>query len=84
MGTVGHGPVLIPGKVYDWSLVYVDGGLRRAARSRVTSANILDAALRKGTRPGGADRFGLFTSNIGGQIVQIYLDDLTYSCRSTP
>lgn len=38
-------------------------------------------ALKKGIKVQGAsfDRFGLFTSNIGGQIVRIYLDDLKYT-----
>jgi hypothetical protein len=37
--------------------------------------------LKKGIKAQGAsfDRFGLFTSNIGGQIVRIYLDDLKYT-----
>jgi hypothetical protein len=37
--------------------------------------------LKKGLKAQGAsfDRFGLFTSNIGGQIVRIYLDDLKYT-----
>ena len=28
------------------------------------------------------DRFGLFTSTIGGQLVKIYLDDLKYTAAS--
>ncbi len=30
------------------------------------------------------DRFGLFTSTAGGQMVKIYLDDLTYTARAAP
>lgn len=43
--------------------------------------------LKKGLKAQGArfDRFGLFTSNVGGQIVRIYLDDLKYTAaRSAP
>ncbi len=37
--------------------------------------------LKKGIKAQGAafDRFGLFTSTIGGQVVKIYLDDLRYT-----
>jgi hypothetical protein len=40
--------------------------------------------LKKGLKAEGAsfDRFGLFTPAIGGQIVRIYLDDLTYTVRA--
>ena len=38
-------------------------------------------SLRKGMRAQGArlDRFGLFTSDAGGQLVRIFLDDLRYT-----
>jgi hypothetical protein len=84
-GTHGHadkGPVLTPGKVFEWSLVYDpsanggDGEMRvRLGEEAVT------LALRKGWKAEGAhfDRFGLLNSNIGGQLVRIYLDDLTYT-----
>ncbi|HLQ44637.1 MAG TPA: hypothetical protein VK137_07915 [Planctomycetaceae bacterium] len=38
-------------------------------------------ALKPGQRTQGAnlDRFGLFTSTAGGQMVKIYFDDLTYT-----
>jgi hypothetical protein len=38
-------------------------------------------ALKPGQKRQGAtlDRFGLFTSQAGGQMVKIYLDDLQYS-----
>lgn len=39
--------------------------------------------LKEGQKSEGAtlDRFGLFTSDIGGQQVKIYLDDLKYTAR---
>lgn len=38
-------------------------------------------ALKPGQKANGAnlDRFGLFTTTAGGQMVKIFLDDLTYS-----
>ncbi len=40
--------------------------------------------LKKGVKSQGAafDRFGLFTSTIGGQVVKIYMDDLRYSAAA--
>src|SRR5262249_54099471 len=90
-GTHGHadkGPVLVPGKVYEWSLVYDPAAHDGKGEIRV----ILDKesvalALRAGYKAQGAtfDRFGLFTSDIGGQLVRIFLDDLKYTAaRPTP
>ena len=41
-------------------------------------------SLKPGQKAEGAsfDRFGLFTSTAGGQMVKIYLDDLTYTARA--
>jgi hypothetical protein len=81
-GQAAAGPVLTPGKVYDWSLVYdpsAEGGL---GAIRVTlGEDSVTLPLKKGLKAQGAhfDRFGLFTSNIGGQMVKIYLDDLKYT-----
>ena len=49
---------------------------------RVTlGAKSVTLALKPGQKSQGAtlDRFGLFTSQAGGQMVKIYLDDLQYS-----
>src|SRR5207237_10816508 len=80
------GPVLAPGKVYDWSLVYdpaAEGG--NGAVTVTLGAESVTLPLKKGIRTQGAsfDRFGLFTSNIGGQIVRIYLDDVKYTAART-
>jgi len=81
-------PVLTPGKVYDWSLLYdpiaQDGN---GAITVTLDKERVVFPLKKGTKVLGArfDRFGVFTSNIGGQIVRIYLDDLKYTAaRPTP
>jgi hypothetical protein len=76
------GPVLTPGKVHDWSLVYdptAEGG--NGAITITLDKESVTLPLKKGIKAEGArfDRFGLFTSNIGGQIVRIYLDDLKYT-----
>jgi hypothetical protein len=76
------GPVLTPGKVHDWSLVYdpaAEGG--SGAITVTLDKESVTLPLKQAIRGQGArfDRFGLFTSNIGGQIVRIYLDDLKYT-----
>ncbi|HEY2159047.1 MAG TPA: hypothetical protein VGH33_25690 [Isosphaeraceae bacterium] len=81
-GVTPTGPVLEPGKVYDWSLAYdpaAEGGL---GAIRVTlGQETVTHVLKQGIKAQGAafDRFGLFTSTIGGQVVKIYLDDLKYT-----
>jgi hypothetical protein len=76
------GPVLVPGKVHDWTLVYdpaAEGG--NGAITVTLDKESVTLPLKKGLRAQGAkfDRFGLFTSNIGGQIVRLYVDDLKYT-----
>ena len=76
------GPVLTPGKVHEWSLVYdpaAEGG--NGAITVTLDKESVTLPLKKGLKAQGArfDRFGVFTSNIGGQIVRIYLDDLKYT-----
>ncbi len=76
------GPVLIPGNVYDWSLVYEPAAEAGNGAIAITlDKESVTLPLKKGIKAQGArfDRFGLFTSNIGGQIVRIYLDDLKYT-----
>ena len=76
--------MLTPGKAFDWSLVYdptADGG---NGAVRVTlGAESVTLTLKPGQKAEGAslDRFGLFNATIGGQMVKIYLDDLTYTAR---
>jgi hypothetical protein len=76
------GPVLTQGKVHEWSLVYdptADGG--NGAVTITLDRESVTLPLKKGLKGQGAsfDRFGLFTPNVGGQIVRIYLDDLKYT-----
>jgi hypothetical protein len=75
-------PVLLPGKVFDWSFVYDPAAEKGNGAIRVTLG---DESVTLGLRPGrkaecsSLDRFGMFTSTIGGQMVKIYVDDLEYT-----
>jgi hypothetical protein len=81
-GQSRQGPVLEPGKVYQWSLAYeptAQGGL--GAIQLTLGQESVMLVLKKGVKAQGAsfDRFGLFNSPIGGQVVRIFLDDLQYT-----
>jgi len=79
---VKQGPVLTPGKVFDWSLIYDPAANGGNGEMRVTlGEESVTLALKPGQKARGAslDRFGLFTSTAGGQMVKIYLDDLQYT-----
>lgn len=81
-GQAAAGPVLMPGKIYDWSLVYdptAEGGKGSITVTLGKESVILP--LKEGIKRQGAhfDRFGVFTSDIGGQIVKIFLDELNYT-----
>jgi hypothetical protein len=81
-GKVEKGPVLTPGKLFDWSLVYDPAGNGGTGEIRVTlGAETVTLPLKPGQKAAGAnlDRFGLFTNTAGGQMVKIYLDDLQYT-----
>jgi hypothetical protein len=76
------GPVLEPDKVYQWTLTYDPAAEHGLGAIRVTlGSETVTLILRKGIRSQNAtfDRFGLFNSTIGGQIVKIYFDDLQYT-----
>jgi hypothetical protein len=83
-GKTGHanaGPLLTPGKVYQWSLVYDPAAENGQGAIQVTlGEENVTLPLRRGCKQGvRLDRFGLFTPVEGGQIVKIYLDDLKYT-----
>jgi hypothetical protein len=76
------GPVLAPNKVFDWSLVYDPQGNEGKGSIKVSLGDeSVTFDMRPQQKAEGAvfDRFGLFTSRTGGQMVKIYLDDLTYT-----
>src|SRR5262249_30651060 len=71
-----------PRKGHQWSLVYDPAAAGGNGAITVTlGKESVTLILKKGLKAQGAsfDRFGLFTSNIGGQIVRVYLDDLKYT-----
>lgn len=77
-------PVLTPGKVFDWSIVYDpdanDGnGEMRVKLGEQTST----LPLKKGVKSQGGkfDRFGLWNTTIGGQLVRIFFDDVKYTAK---
>lgn len=81
-GKVEHGPVLTPGKLFDWSLLYDPAANGGHGELRVTlGKESVTLGLKPGQKAAGAslDRFGLFTSQAGGQMVKIFLDDLQYT-----
>jgi hypothetical protein len=81
------GSVLTPGVVYEWSLIYDPAGEGGGGTIQVTLGKESETlSLKHQIKSQGAtfDRFGLFTSNIGGQIVRIYLDDLKYTAARSP
>ena len=65
-GTIGYlkkGPVLVPGKVLDWSLVYEPGGIEGNGQIQVTlGKETVLLPMKAGSKAEGAefDRFGLF------------------------
>jgi hypothetical protein len=76
------GPLLTPGKVFEWSLVYDPAANGGDGEMRVTlGGETVTLALKKGLKAEGGrfDRFGLLNSPIGGQLVRIFLDDLKYT-----
>jgi hypothetical protein len=81
-GQAQGGPVLRPGKAYEWSLVYDPAAEGGQGAIRVTLGDeSVTFPLKRGIKAQGArfDRFGVFTSTIGGQVVRIFLDDLSYT-----
>jgi hypothetical protein len=86
-GTIGRvkaAPILTPGKPLHWSLDYdpaADDGrgsiLVKLADESVT-LNLSPQARSEGAH---FDHFGLLTSNIGGQLVRVYFDDLEYTAK---
>ena len=85
VGKVKQGPILKPGKALDWSLIYDPSANGGNGEMRVTlGTESVTLALKPGQKAQGAplDRFGLFTSTAGGQMVKIYLDDLQYTAAA--
>jgi hypothetical protein len=75
-------PLLAPGKTLDWSLSYDPAANHNNGQITVTlGKESATLPLKPNQKPDNAtfNRFGLFTIPIGGQMIKIYLDDLTYT-----
>ena len=76
------GPVLVPTQSYEWTLLYdpaANGGNGSVELSLGAEKVRLD--LKPGLKKQGAtfDRFGLLSVPPGGNLVQLYVDDLKYT-----
>ena len=81
-GKVEKGPVLLIGKQCPWSLIYDPTANSGYGEITVTLGDdTVTLPLKPGQKAQGAtlDRFGMFTSTAGGQMVKIFLDDLKYT-----
>ncbi len=85
-GAPNAGPVLRPGTRYEWSLIYdpeANDGLgaitARLGDESVTQNLKPDQKAKAKAKAIALDHFGLFSTSPGGQIVNIYLDDLVYT-----
>jgi hypothetical protein len=81
---VDAAPILVPGKNYDWSLVYdpnANGGSGEVTVS--LGRETVSMQLKPGHKAEGAtlDRFGFYSETIGGQMVKVYFDDLEYTAK---
>ena len=80
-------PIIVPGRLYDWSLLYDpaanDGGGALEVRLGDETKTL---PLKRGRKAEGArlDRFGLFSTHPGGQMVRIFVDDVTYTATAPP
>ena len=81
-----EGPVLVPQKVFDWKLIYDPSGNGGMGAIEATlGSQSVRLPLKGSDKKAGAmfDRFGLFTTHIGGSYVKIYFDDLAYTTASS-
>jgi hypothetical protein len=77
-----EGPVLVPQEVFQWKVVYDPAGNGGKGAIEATLGNeSVTLPLKDGDQAKGAsfDRFGLFTSHLGGSFVRVYFDDLKYT-----
>jgi hypothetical protein len=87
-GLPDKGPVMEPGKAYEWSLVYNPAGNDGKGAITATLGNeSVTHNLKRGHRAKAKeallDHFGMFSIGPGGQIVKLYLDDLQYTASPT-
>ncbi len=83
-GLSDHAPVLVPGKAYEWQLVYDPSANNgQGAITATLGSESVTLNLKPGQKAKAADarfdHFGLFSIYPGGQIVRMYVDDLEYT-----
>jgi hypothetical protein len=83
-GLPDHGPVMRPGKACEWSLVYdPDANNGQGAITATLDGESVTHNLKPGqkakAKDARLDHFGMFAIGPGGQIVKLYLDDITYT-----
>jgi len=88
-GVPDTGPILRPGKVYRWTLLYDPAANDRRGAITATLGDEsvthnLKPDQRTKARTARLDHFGLFSTGPGGQIVKLYLDDLRYTVGAAP
>ena len=75
------GPILKPGQSYEWSLRYEPDGTNGSEITVRLGNESVSLPMKKAQFPEDThfDRFGFFTSTIGGQMVRVFFDDLQYT-----
>ena len=86
-GLPDKGPVMQPGKACEWSLVYDPNannghGAITATLDGESVTHNLKPGQKAKAKEARLDHFGMFSIGPGGQIVKIYLDDITYTGSS--
>ncbi len=85
--TLKQGPILVPGKPHEWTLLYDPAANNGNGAMRVTlDGESITLNLKPGQKKEGArlDHFGLASIRPGGGIVKIYFDDLKYTTNQLP
>ena len=83
-GVAKQGPVMKRGKSAEWSIVYDptandgNGAIATTLDGETATLN-LKPEQRRAAKDAHFDHFGLFSIGPGGQIVKLYLDDVTYT-----
>jgi len=85
-GLAEKAPVMVPGTAYEWSLVYdpaaADG--RGAITAKLGDESVtleLKPGQKEKMKEARFEKFGLFSIYPGGQIVKVYVDDVSYTSR---
>jgi hypothetical protein len=87
-GTAPKAPLLQAGKTCDWFLIYDpaanngDGAITATLADESITLNLKPGQKAK-AKDARLDHFGMFSLAAGGQMVKIYLDDISYTAAPT-